>query len=295
MVCGPVRAGRTPSWRQQRSPVQGSRMVHSPALRYVKDILRPVKRALFPTAVETYPVSLSLKLDERTLYFQAHNRTERFRVEGCGQEPEMLASFVQAIEPSDTIFDIGASVGLMTVHAAAVAERGEVFAFEPDPENMLRLRHNVVLNGLKNVTFLQWAVSNTAGTCTLYTDGSAGAAPTLREQTNRTIAPKGQIQVPTKTIDDEIRQKCLPAPDLIKMDIEGAEILALSGAQSLLAGRFRRRPRVIFLELHPLFLPDFGATVQDVQAIMLAHGYKLAQSNVRADQIHEIYRWPGSN
>lgn len=50
-----------------------------------------------------------------------------------------------AIQPDDVVFDVGASVGLMTVYAASEAFKGRVFAFEPDPETMRRLRRNVPL------------------------------------------------------------------------------------------------------------------------------------------------------
>src|SRR5262245_26402911 len=72
-----------------------------------------------------------------TCVFEINNQVERFRTEGFGGERSFLEYFLGQIESDDTVFDIGASVGLMTVFAASKVRC--VYAFEPDPENMGRL------------------------------------------------------------------------------------------------------------------------------------------------------------
>jgi tRNA G37 N-methylase Trm5 len=127
-----------------------------------------------------FPVTISLPFKQTTLLFEVNNPIERYRSADFGDEEEFLDEFVLSIRPNDVVFDIGASVGLMTVYAAAAAPKGQVFAFEPDPETMTRLKRNVLLNDLSNVTFLPWALSDRVEEVILYTDGVAGAAPSIR-------------------------------------------------------------------------------------------------------------------
>jgi hypothetical protein len=68
------------------------------------------------------------------------------------------------------------------------------------------------------------------------------------------------------------------------MDIEGAELMALRGARRLLASE--HAPRLLFLEVHPHFLPAFGATPADVDALLSTHRYEVMVRHARGDQIH---------
>ncbi|NEO13850.1 MULTISPECIES: FkbM family methyltransferase [unclassified Moorena] len=207
-----------------------------------------------------YPLKIELPTYRRKLQFEAFSPVEKYRLANYGGEKFFVEEFTKLIEIDDIVLDIGASVGLMAVHAAIFAENGKVFAFEPDPETMERLQNNVELNNLSNVTFVPWAVSDREGEATLFTDGASGFAPTLKEQLNRPGAPKGKVTVQTRTLDNEISIGNLPLPTVLKIDIEGAEVLCLHGAESLLNGSLGKKPRLIFLELHPEFLPSFGAS-----------------------------------
>jgi FkbM family methyltransferase len=178
----------------------------------------------------------------------------------------------------------------MTVHSAVFAKQGKVIAFEPDPETRERLKHNVSLNNISNVVFVSWAVSDSAGEVSLFTDGASGYAPTLREQTNREGAPKNKVTVQTRTLDEEILAGNLPLPTVLKIDIEGAEVLCLRGAQKLLSGQLGQKPRLIFMELHPEFLPSFGSTGEEVHNFVLSHGYSVVWQEKRDAQIHYCYQ-----
>src|SRR5262249_16564976 len=158
------------------------------------------------------------------------------------------------------------------------------------PETMTRLKRNVLLNDLSNVTFLPWALSDTTEELILYTDGAGGAAPSIRPQENRPEAPKGRVKVPATSLDAEVTSNNLMLPTVLKIDIEGAEILALRGARKLLAGLLGPKPRLIFIELHPKFLPSFNATADDVRKVMQDAGYSLLRSRERDDQLHEVFK-----
>lgn len=241
-------------------------------------------------AKPNYPVKIQLQFPKKDLIFEAFSPTEQYRLAGYGGEKYFLDRFTSALQKDDIVFDIGASVGLMTVHSAATVDEGKVVAFEPDPDTFKRLKHNVALNDLTNVTYVSWAASDMQGEVSLFSDGASGKAPSLREQTNRPGAPKGKVTVLTRTIDAAIISGELPLPTVLKIDIEGAEILCLRGALKLVSGELGDKPRLIFLELHPVFLPDFGSTADEVHNLILKQGYQVVWEEKRHDQIHFCYQ-----
>ncbi len=234
-----------------------------------------------------YPYQVSLPLPgHEPLRFLIHNPIERYRTVEYGGERTFWEQFLSQLRSDDLLYDIGASVGLFALGAARICK--DVYAFEPDPETRSRLTANAALNNLLNIHMIPWAVSDRAGSVELYSDGAAGFAPSLAKQ-SRANAPSGSITVATNTLDAAIASGELPLPTVLKIDIEGAEVLCLRGAQRLLAGEFGPPPRLIALELHPPFLPSFGASVADIDALIDPHGYELRESQPRADQEHRWY------
>lgn len=222
---------------------------------------------------------------EVTLYgqhrFRCSNPIEVTRTVHFGGEPAPLGAFLFLLQDDDVVWDIGASVGLFTVHSAARVRR--VVAFEPDPATHRRLVENVQLNGLSDqVETHQLALGDRPGQLTLYTDGLSGMAPSVanlgRHQQN--------VVVPVHTLDDLVA-KGLPAPSVIKIDIEGAEMLCLSGASQSLNSP--QRPRLIFLEVHPQFLPSFGSTPDQLVELLQKSGYQEVSNQAREDQFHSVW------
>ena len=214
--------------------------------------------------------------------FRAANSTEVGRTLDYGLEVSSLAAFLFLIRDEDIVWDIGASIGLFTVHTAARAAR--VVAFEPDPATFRRLKENVSLTGLQSkVEFLELALGNVPGQMELAPDGLDDLAPAL--STGKPGRHKHAVAVRIETIDGLISQGVSP-PTVIKMDIEGAELLALRGAVELLRGKLR--PRLLFIEVHPQFLPDFDSTAKDVTDLLAGAEYRILASPQRGMQYHLI-------
>jgi FkbM family methyltransferase len=214
--------------------------------------------------------------------FEVTNSIETSRVEGGAREAEFTSMIVSELKVADVLYDIGACIGMVTIHAAK-AVGCKVVAFEPDYCYRSRLMANLTLNGLDNVKVIEWAVSDTKGEVSLFTDGVEGNAPSLRK-----VGDRGQVTVSTDTIDNALTRNEIPYPDVIKMDIEGAEILALRGMNKLLASV--SAPRIIFIEIHPEFLPEFGSSTKEVIEILRSFQYKQDYRAQRHNQIHYIYR-----
>lgn len=250
---------------------------------------RWLDRLRLADSFSTFPQSIILSdLGVRSLKFNVHSAVERHRVANYGGEREVLERFLNMLKPTDVVYDIGASIGLYTIAVASFLDQGTVCSFEPDPSTRARLEENMLLNQLDNVHLISWAVSDHEGEVTLYSDGAAGYAPSLVLQ-DRPGAPTGQVRVLTRPLDLALSRNELPPPDVLKIDIEGAEAACLKGGKQLLEGRFGQRPRMIFLEVHPDFLPAFGSSVEEIQQFMANLGYEACWSQMRSAQEHFCY------
>jgi len=149
-------------------------------------------------------------------------------VHGCwlGTYEKDKQDFCQRlIKPGMTVFDVGANAGFYTlVFSRLVGEGGCVIAFEPDSDNMRLLRKHITLNKLENVSVVQAAVS----------DASVLAGFSLTGGAIGRLEKKSSYLVPTLRLDELLADGNLPPPDVIKMDVEGAEVLVLRGAKDFI-------------------------------------------------------------
>jgi len=139
-----------------------------------------------------------------------------------------------------TTYDIGAHVGITAMFfSRSAGQVGQVIAFEPNPESCTRLRKNLDLNGLTNITVAQVGLGDKRETKTLaFGRLSQGAgsmddaikAKILREKGSKAL----QVQVEVYTLDDYMETNRLPRPDFIKIDVEGMEYHVLSGMTGIL-------------------------------------------------------------
>lgn len=155
--------------------------------------------------------------------------------------------------PGATVLDIGANVGAYTLlFAGWVGASGRVYAFEPAAASRAGLERHLSINGLsERVTVRPEAVSETSGSAAFLDAGTHGD--------NRLVpaATADTTTVPSVSIDDFCAANGI-APDIIKIDIEGAELSALRGARRTIAGR--GAALALFVELHPALWPSLGVT-----------------------------------
>jgi FkbM family methyltransferase len=190
---------------------------------------------------------------------------------GCwlgSYEWTMQRRMAKELKPGSVFYDVGANVGLYTLLAATLVAPGRVYAMEPLPANVGYLRKHLALNGMRNVDVLEIAVSDQVGTAQFEAEETRAMGR---------IGTRGNVVVQTSTLDALLQEGRIAPPDLIKMDIEGAEFLALRGARECFA---RYQPK--------LFLATHGRDVHDNCCELLKswgyqHQYMSRESEDRAE------------
>lgn len=181
-------------------------------------------------------------------------------------EPEIF--FIRRIlKPGMTFVDAGAHFGLYSLVASArVGPRGRVLAFEPDPRNFSVLLRNVRLNSAGNIRPYRAALGNHGGQIGLYLGVSSAMSSILDFQ-----APAQRVEVPMSALDDVLRESGQPRADVIKIDVEGAELAVLAGAKSTIE---EFRP-IVLLELNIDILEQLGHAAYEPGIFLQQRGYEL--------------------
>jgi FkbM family methyltransferase len=199
-------------------------------------------------------------------------------------EPETVRAFAALLAPGMTVLDVGANVGQFALVAAhRVGPTGRVHAFEPTPELAAHILRNLELNGLENVAVSPIAVSDAEGHAVLHFVEPDD--PGVNSIVNP--SPGGRmLEVPTVTLDGYVARHGVGPVDVIKMDIEGAEMPALRGARNLLSGA---DAPVLVLEFHPTTLAYSGHSPDDMLGLLDSYGYAFYPIAGYALQTHDPY------
>ncbi|HEY4188088.1 MAG TPA: FkbM family methyltransferase [Polyangia bacterium] len=201
---------------------------------------------------------------------------------GEDQDLATILWFRGVTRPGMSVIDVGANVGQMTLELGVlVGAAGRVVAIEPSQGNLEYLRQHVVANGLdQRVTVVDGACADQdGGTVTFFMaspDGVSsvgsghniiGADPILKQTATLQVSEQ---HVPRVSIDGLCRRLALE-PAVIKIDVEGAELLVLKGAKETLR---RARPQVR-MSFHPFAFLDPRAATVEITALMEEVGYRI--------------------
>jgi FkbM family methyltransferase len=162
-------------------------------------------------------------------------------------EDHILQCWQTAAKDAKVILDVGANAGIYSLAALATQQDAIVHAFEPTPEIAARLRATVNLNGLDKLYVHEVAVSSVNGYATLIRyRGELGTNDGMNFICQDQTRYDGDV-VKTVCLDWFCENQLIDSIDLLKLDIQGHEHLALMGAKGLIsAGRIR----MIFMELN---------------------------------------------
>lgn len=183
-------------------------------------------------------------------------------------EPELQEAVAELVRPGMVAYDVGANIGYITLLLArSVGEAGRVIAFEALPANLSRLRTNLGLNALISwIDVVPMAVTDTTSRVRFLV-GPSGGMGKAEGSAGRELKYKESIDVLGISLDDFVYQQGNPPPEVVKMDIEGGEVLALPGMSEVLS---TARP-LILMELHGM---DAAQVVWDA---LIPAGYQICR------------------
>jgi len=165
------------------------------------------------------------------LRFDAGQYTQRF-ASGQYERPVQEALAV-AVNRGDVCYDVGANLGFFSILLSRLAgPAGSVYAFEPVPENACTIERNARLNRLDNIKVVQMALSSVDGKEELLLAHHIGGAVLKSAGTPPDLA--GSLVVETATLDTLVERRRIKPPNILKIDVEGAEMEVLKGMERVL-------------------------------------------------------------
>jgi FkbM family methyltransferase len=248
--------------------------------------LRKIHRNIYPKLM-TVRGHYSLTLNDCSVNFSAPTATMVDR--NCGRfrsEKQEIQDLIDEIREDDIVYDIGANTGLYTLFAAMACPNGLIVAFEPYPPNLNLLKRDIARNGLENVAVRNVALSDSIGTTNFSQpdkdDIGYGSSSIQTDQSDSTV------EVPVTTGDQLVANGEVAAPNIIKIDVEGAEPLVLAGLEDLLS---EPDCRTVYCEVH---LPgeekrpsveDFGSSPESLRERLEEFGFGVEYAHDRGSEI----------
>ena len=210
------------------------------------------------------------------MQLDVRSRTEQWSYWTGDYDHELISRLSTYLKEECVVFDVGANIGFYSVSLGNRLKKlnGHLHAFEPVKNNFNRLLHNIALNDLEQiVTAHNIAIGDEEGTIEISMENSNNAT------TGNAVMVKGKIpanhfgsntNVRLTKLDTLIEEQQISACHLIKIDIEGAEVMFLRGGKSFLG---KNRP-LIYGEFNSYFLEQFGHSFLDVVEIVKPWEYR---------------------
>ena len=193
-------------------------------------------------------------------------------------EPFQSSLVERAVKPGMTVVDIGANIGYYSLlFGRLCGPEGVVHAFEPAPENLRLLQHNLVVNNISNVRAYDCALGDQPGTALLRL-----SAENLGDHSFfATDHQRAAVEVKVMRLDD-----ILSGPvDVIKIDIQGAEARAIAGMRQT----FRRSTNLtLFTEFCPKGLADAGSGGEEYLALLRQCGFQIFEIDEYARRVRPL-------
>lgn len=218
------------------------------------EVLRKSRRRISGKIFQWYRDSLALAFQARNLLtrnaaIQASAGGVAFQIVPEGAiafhtwsrlrfERAELEFILRFLHPGVTLFDAGANIGLFSLAAGRKlqGQLAAIYAFEPCPSTFAILEKNLLLNGLTNVHTVRAALSDQTGEANLYVNAALkDALNSLENPSHADAEVVARELVETITLDDFVAKERIARVDIMKVDVEGAELLVFRGGRNLLA------------------------------------------------------------
>jgi FkbM family methyltransferase len=199
-------------------------------------------------------------------------------------EPHLQKAIRDYVAAGDTVYDIGANIGYVSLSLARrVGPGGKVIAFEPVQQNIDAFRQNIAINRLTNIRLFEFAVSDRTGDAVIRMAENPSTASMVWHQNNSSAT---EFRIRTVSIDELVEAGELGYPRFVKVDVEGAEDSVILGMRRTLAAA---RP-VLFVECSEAGRENSWHLLRDL-------GYQCQSANTRKsvtaleDYRHSDFLW----
>jgi methyltransferase, FkbM family len=229
--------------------------------------------------IRLYQGMMTLSMNNTSVRLVANDEYVTSKTQSRFQEEEYeLMNILEEVKNDDVFYDIGANTGLYSCFVANKCDRCQVVAFEPYPPNITELNNNAELNNPEWISIRNVALSDTFGTVCFSTPDE----PTPGHGAGSITDDQSGESVRTVRGDKLISENEAPSPNIVKIDVEGAEPLVVDGLKNALSDR---RCRLVFCELHPSALSEYGSNTSKMVTKFEKMGYDV--------ELHD--RWGSSN
>jgi len=238
-----------------------------------------------------------LQIDTTKVIFSTEDYRSKYwifpRLEnGKIYEEPVTRLLMRRLQSAKCFADVGTFVGYYSCIACKTMLHGSIYAFEMDSQNYALLMKNVELNGCANIQAFNVAVMDVPGPVSYYADEdrlSAGWGVSNDVAAGR----EGLTSVSAISLDAFFAQRD-ELPDVVKIDVEGAEAKVLSGMSHIL----KTKPPDLFIEIHPDKLPGFQSSLGEIISMLVNLGYNLDEivgMRGRGKRVRLKSLKPGSN
>jgi FkbM family methyltransferase len=183
-------------------------------------------------------------------------------VDDLNSERDLIKRMLNVTKKDDIFYDVGANIGVHSCLIGNYIESGRLVAFEPIPDVFNTLEENIAQNGIKADLF-NIALSNENSTTRMAIEGQTG---------HQFSKDNGSLEIEMRRADDVVTDQNLSLPDICKIDIEGAEYLALEGFQNTLA---ESPCRHVFCEIHTSKIEEVGGSAEEVESLLQRLGFNI--------------------
>jgi FkbM family methyltransferase len=229
---------------------------------------------------------INVSIDGTTIRMEPRGATAGDIWTGMRCETQEVSFILSVLEPGMTFFDVGANAGLFAISAAKKIGAKQVFAFEPCASTSALLKKNVQLNGVADVNLAQLALGDSIGKATLQVNAPGkDGLNTLGKPTHPDSAVVQQEEVSVSTVDAFLQQHNISRVDVMKVDIEGAELMLFRGARALLQ---RSDAPLVLYEGFGFLTRGFGYHPVEILWLLESCGYSLFTLNSESGAIAEL-------
>ncbi len=198
---------------------------------------------------------------------------------GAIHEQKVTMMLIDALQNARCFVDVGTNLGWYTCIASKCMPNGIVYGFEMDDLNFGLLQKNLQVNCAANVEAHHAAISDSAGTVSYERSGST-PSPFFRMKEGARSATSKTVTVSSFPLDHFFDQT-KTQPDVMKIDVEGAELSVLKGMTRILRDQ---KPK-LFLEIHPTYLKSQASSTEELLTLLIGFGYRVVHiESMRDDE-----------